>query len=376
MRPLFRPPSIKHLSIVAASLTFVLWVASTQFGFRCQLSDRNSFSIDNGLITFRRSVGRDSQIAEAKRMRDNGKTVSLSTHPNVALFSQFQRPRCRYEIPCACGSNTPMWLALELPFWILFAAAAAPAAAISIRDRHKRAPGHCLRCNYDLTANQSGICPECGLSVLTSPLDYPIRPLWLERLIVAAKWTATTGLILAASTIAATECDEWVSRAKTRRSSEPMTSLNFEKVLGLPAETHSFQVTPGLLADRPELRPLCEAVIELAKAELPTGRVVGVSVPLPPAKGRGWPFETTAPTYSVWIETIKGELLRDVKLDCGGNSPVCPIGWILNTLAFASFFGLIILLVNATRRTIKSSSRPRSPASPPNSQPTTCASAT
>ena len=26
------------------------------------------------------------------------------------------------------------------------------------------APGHCQRCGYDLTGNESGICPECGQS--------------------------------------------------------------------------------------------------------------------------------------------------------------------------------------------------------------------
>ncbi len=26
-------------------------------------------------------------------------------------------------------------------------------------------PGHCRRCGYDLTANESGVCPECGVSL-------------------------------------------------------------------------------------------------------------------------------------------------------------------------------------------------------------------
>jgi predicted amidophosphoribosyltransferase len=33
--------------------------------------------------------------------------------------------------------------------------------------RHRRI-GHCLRCNYDLTGNVSGVCPECGTPI-TSP---------------------------------------------------------------------------------------------------------------------------------------------------------------------------------------------------------------
>ena len=37
------------------------------------------------------------------------------------------------------------------------------AAGTSQRRRHQWAEeGRCLNCGYDLTANQSGVCPECG----------------------------------------------------------------------------------------------------------------------------------------------------------------------------------------------------------------------
>jgi len=35
----------------------------------------------------------------------------------------------------------------------------------------QRKPGHCISCGYDLTGNESGICPECGFAVGASPLD-------------------------------------------------------------------------------------------------------------------------------------------------------------------------------------------------------------
>ena len=31
------------------------------------------------------------------------------------------------------------------------------------------APGHCSRCDYDLTDNVSGICPECGTAIESRP---------------------------------------------------------------------------------------------------------------------------------------------------------------------------------------------------------------
>ena len=29
-------------------------------------------------------------------------------------------------------------------------------------EKRQQLPGHCQHCGYDLTGNESGICPECG----------------------------------------------------------------------------------------------------------------------------------------------------------------------------------------------------------------------
>ena len=43
--------------------------------------------------------------------------------------------------------------------------AAYPLIAL-VRGRfHRIPPGHCQKCGYDLTGNESGTCPECGLEV-------------------------------------------------------------------------------------------------------------------------------------------------------------------------------------------------------------------
>ena len=68
---------------------------------------------------------------------------------------------------------------LVLPCWLLFVASAIPnlivryrvASAIPnlivwYRDR-RRPPGHCQSCGYDLTGNESGVCPECGTKIET-----------------------------------------------------------------------------------------------------------------------------------------------------------------------------------------------------------------
>src|SRR5262249_36280793 len=35
-------------------------------------------------------------------------------------------------------------------------------------DRRRPLPGHCRKCNYDLTGNTSGVCPECRTAVSES----------------------------------------------------------------------------------------------------------------------------------------------------------------------------------------------------------------
>ena len=57
--------------------------------------------------------------------------------------------------------NAAHWLTFRLWSLVQFETAAVAVAAIFWRSR-KKAPGFCHRCNYNLTGNTSGICPECG----------------------------------------------------------------------------------------------------------------------------------------------------------------------------------------------------------------------
>ena len=49
-----------------------------------------------------------------------------------------------------------------LALWIPFVALLLPTLLLWFLDRRRPGPGRCRRCNYDLTGNLSGICPECG----------------------------------------------------------------------------------------------------------------------------------------------------------------------------------------------------------------------
>ena len=49
-----------------------------------------------------------------------------------------------------CGIPVACWFAFDRPAWV---------------RRERRRQGLCAACGYDLTANVSGVCPECGQTV-------------------------------------------------------------------------------------------------------------------------------------------------------------------------------------------------------------------
>ena len=70
-------------------------------------------------------------------------------------------------------SVTPQWfkadqathrnVELSLPLWLLLTLALPASGWLWWRDRSRR--GFCRRCDYDLTGNVSGVCPECGSKI-------------------------------------------------------------------------------------------------------------------------------------------------------------------------------------------------------------------
>jgi len=51
-----------------------------------------------------------------------------------------------------------------LPMWCPFLSFTIPTYILWRRDR-RHPKGHCQKCGYDLTGNESGICPECGSKI-------------------------------------------------------------------------------------------------------------------------------------------------------------------------------------------------------------------
>ena len=56
-------------------------------------------------------------------------------------------------------------LRIVIPLWIptlLFLTLTIAFMRAPLRRRHRRKRGLCIKCGYDLTGNESGVCPECG----------------------------------------------------------------------------------------------------------------------------------------------------------------------------------------------------------------------
>ncbi len=95
-----------------------------------------------------------------------------------------QPPRCFIDLPTNPPWNRPpmawgLWQPhlrtnpraqlLMLPLWLSMLLTTIPAIILQ-RILRRPAPGHCPHCNYNLTGNQSGRCPECGKAIPSTPI--------------------------------------------------------------------------------------------------------------------------------------------------------------------------------------------------------------
>lgn len=115
------------------------------------------------LISVRYWVHWVAEDHSGEYMLASGKLTYIPSSPPSLGFRGFMYIRRR---PAEKG--TPWWttrvtrthflIPLAWPFLIIVA----PTALLFWRDRHRIPPGHCQSCGYDLTGNESGVCPECG----------------------------------------------------------------------------------------------------------------------------------------------------------------------------------------------------------------------
>jgi len=84
--------------------------------------------------------------------------------PNQGWYTENVSPaNWRWAPQVVAGAiwGGPAFSALAIPIWYL-AFAAAVAAMFFHHKARPKLPGQCRKCDYDLTGNVSGVCPECG----------------------------------------------------------------------------------------------------------------------------------------------------------------------------------------------------------------------
>jgi hypothetical protein len=102
---------------------------------------------------------------------------------SLALSSLLSPHRYGFCMPDSCA----VWgaRAYILPLWMPFLVAASVTLVFFRWDRRRVSPESCRSCGYNLTANSSGICPECGATVPAEQRQLVSRCLTVGR---AAGW--------------------------------------------------------------------------------------------------------------------------------------------------------------------------------------------
>jgi hypothetical protein len=84
----------------------------------------------------------------------------LGSYPMPHYLPELLLPKLIKQTVAAGISNAGYCRWFMLPMWIPLLIVAIPTAFLFWRDR--RILGYCQKCDYNLTGNTSGICPECG----------------------------------------------------------------------------------------------------------------------------------------------------------------------------------------------------------------------
>ena len=150
-------------------LILAAWTASTQSIFEYLNTDGNvfiSFSLYSGRLAATYIV---YDYADSKTVR-NFDSPALWRRRRITRNGSWKE-RIGLHLPQVrrgdgfmgmCNPTPSKETTLRFPLWIPFAAIAMPTGFLFLRDRRRIPPGHCQTCGYNLTANTSGICPECG----------------------------------------------------------------------------------------------------------------------------------------------------------------------------------------------------------------------
>ncbi len=127
-----------------------------------------------------------NQAAGWKRVTENGDAQYLMIDSGWIVGGRIALPRfltgppgTEFTIQDPDPSATVWWTwpwyragasesTILLPLWLALLACALPTGWLFYRERVRK-PGVCATCGYDLTANVTGVCPECGTTSAGKP---------------------------------------------------------------------------------------------------------------------------------------------------------------------------------------------------------------
>lgn len=146
---------LKWVGTTLCMMIVAAWIASGAYWIHVETGDWLT-SLGDGSLRFVR--GLPATPPEVERQFDIGRRIG--SHLRVGS-TPWTFPSLR-SWPTA--KKMGYLLVIFLPLWVPLVLVGVPSAILWWSDR--RTPkGHCRSCDYDLTGNVSGICPECGTPV-------------------------------------------------------------------------------------------------------------------------------------------------------------------------------------------------------------------
>ena len=138
---------MKWVGLVGCAVIVVAWVVNIRWTI--------GYSV--GKLDFRLGAGRIGYDFGVRPI-----PIRRSPGLDIRPFGGGYWRRCHYWV---MFHSLRQWgYSVRLPLWMPLVALAIPTAILWYRDRQPK-PGHCQQCGYDLTGNESGVCPECGTEV-------------------------------------------------------------------------------------------------------------------------------------------------------------------------------------------------------------------
>lgn len=181
-RPLFTLASA--VSLVLCVATVVLWVISMFWGVDVDWRTASvTLAYGAGCSRGEMYVSRVASEDAVPGVTGGFRLYFTAPTSHIASLRPLQGPFGRFHfnvIGFAAWTTTMPGTRLDAlywPCWVVVLVTALLPLRWFIR-RGKAAAGHCRRCGYDLTANLSGTCPECGtpIKLASTPATAALRP--------------------------------------------------------------------------------------------------------------------------------------------------------------------------------------------------------